>query len=66
MAIDLIQVIEQIGREKGIDREVLIEAVGAAILSASRKSLGPALDLQIAFDDKTAKFRQYKVQQIVE
>jgi N utilization substance protein A len=66
MAIDLIQVIEQIGREKGIERDVLIEAVGAAILSASRKSLGPALDLQIAFDDKTAKFRLYKVRQIVE
>jgi len=66
MAIDLIQVIEQIGREKGIDREVLIEAVGAAILSASRKSLGPTLDLQIALDDKTAKFRLYKVQKIVE
>lgn len=66
MAIDLIQVIEQIGREKGIGRDVLIEAVGAAILSASRKSLGPALDLQIAFDDKTAKFRVYKVRKIVE
>ena len=37
--MNLIQVIEQIGREKGIGREVLIDAVGAAILSASRKTL---------------------------
>ena len=40
--MDLMQVIDQIGREKGIEKGILIEAVGAAILSASRKSLPAA------------------------
>jgi len=39
MRQELIQAIEQMGREKGIDRSVLIEAVGAALLSASRKTI---------------------------
>ena len=33
---DLIYVIEQIGREKGIGKEVLFEAVESALLSASK------------------------------
>ena len=66
MNVDLLQVIEQIGREKGIDREVLIDAVGAAILSASRKTLGPALDLRVAFDDRSRTFKVYTVRKVVE
>jgi len=66
MGPDLIHVIEQIGREKGIEREVLIEAVGAAIISASRKALGSSLDLQIDFDDRLGRFQLYSVKKVVE
>ncbi|MGH7408831.1 MAG: transcription termination factor NusA [Candidatus Methylomirabilales bacterium] len=65
MTADLQQVIEQIGREKGIERNVLIDTVGAAILSAARKTLG-AYDLRIEFDDSTGTFRLGKVQKVVE
>ncbi|MFQ5801667.1 MAG: transcription termination factor NusA [Candidatus Methylomirabilales bacterium] len=64
--MDLIQVIEQVGREKGIGREVLIDAVGAAILSASRKSLGTLSELQVDFDQASGRFILYTVQKIVE
>lgn len=60
------QVIEQIGREKGIDQAVLIDAVGAAILSASRKTLGPALDLRVEFDQRSGGFKLYAVRKVVE
>ncbi|MGH7380460.1 MAG: transcription termination factor NusA [Candidatus Methylomirabilales bacterium] len=65
MTADLQQVIEQIGREKGIERDVLIDTVGAALLSAARKTLG-AYDLRIEFDRGTGAFRLYKVQKVVE
>lgn len=67
--MDLMQVIDQIGREKGIERGILIEAVGAAILSASRKSLPAvqaALDLRVDFDGKTGQFMLYAVKKVVE
>ena len=64
--MDLIHVIEQIGREKGIEREVLIDAVGAAILSASRKTLGTVSDLRIDFDQASGRFVLYMVQNVVE
>ncbi|MEE8325657.1 MAG: NusA N-terminal domain-containing protein, partial [candidate division NC10 bacterium] len=64
--MDLIQVIEQIGREKGIEREVLIDAVGAAILSASRKTLGTLSEYRVDFDQASGRFILYKVKKIVE
>ncbi|MFQ5960476.1 MAG: transcription termination factor NusA [Candidatus Methylomirabilales bacterium] len=66
MVVDLIQVIEQIGREKGIEREVLIDAVGAAILSASRKSLGTLSELRVDFDQPSRRFVLYAVKMVVE
>ncbi len=62
----MLQVIEQVGREKGIDREILIDAVGAAILSASRKTLGPALDLRVEFDQHSGGFKLFSVRKVVE
>ncbi len=67
--MDLMQVIDQIGREKGIEKTILIEAVGAAILSASRKSLPmaqAALDLRVDFDSKSGQFMLYAVRKVVE
>ena len=67
--MDLTQVIDQIGREKGIEKSILIEAVGAAILAASRKSLPSAqaaLDLRVDFDGKSGQFMLYGVRKVVE
>ena len=67
--MDLMQVIDQIGREKGIEKGILIDAVGAAILSASRKSLPAAqaaLDLRVDFDGKSGQFMLYAVRKVVE
>ncbi len=67
MSADLIHVIEQIGREKGIERNVLIETVGAALLSASRKTLGGSpQDLRVEFDEGANTFRLYAVRKVVE
>ncbi len=67
--MDLMQVIDQVGREKGIDKAILIDAVGAAILSASRKSLPAAqaaMDLRVDFDGKSGQFTLYAVKKVAE
>jgi len=63
---ELIIVIEQLGREKGIDKEVLFEALETALLSASRKSLGPGDNVRIHIDRKTGDFRIYQRKQVVD
>jgi N utilization substance protein A len=62
---ELIMVIEQLGREKGIDKEVLFEALESALLSASRKSLGPADNIRMHIDRKTGQLRAYARRKVV-
>src|SRR5437016_11474305 len=63
---ELISVIEQIGREKGIDKEVLFEALESALLSSSRKSLGPADNVRMHIDRKSGDLRVYCRKKVVE
>jgi transcription termination/antitermination protein NusA len=54
---ELIAVLEYLQREKGIDKETLLQAVESALLQASKKSVGPARDLRIEIDRKTGAIR---------
>ncbi|HNQ02740.1 MAG TPA: NusA N-terminal domain-containing protein, partial [Syntrophales bacterium] len=42
---ELKRLIEQMGKDKGIEKEVIIEALESAILTAARKKLGPKVEL---------------------
>ncbi len=44
-------------RDKGIKREVLLEAMNTALLTAARKAVGPARDLRVEFDEKSGSFK---------
>ena len=50
MTNELLAVFEYFEKEKGIDRATMIDALQNALLSASRKSIGPARDLRIDID----------------
>ena len=54
---ELIAILDYLQREKGIDKEILLEAVEQALLQASKKSAGPARDLRIEIDRKTGAIR---------
>src|SRR5207249_4663579 len=62
---ELISVIEQIGREKGIHKEILFEALESALLSASRKSLGAAENFRMHIDRKSGDLRVYGRKRVV-
>ena len=54
---ELLYVIEQIGRENGIEREVLFEALESALLSASKKTMGAADNVTMHLDRQTGEIR---------
>ena len=57
---DLIFVIEQMGREKGIDKEVLFEALESALLSASQEDAwAPGDNIRMHIDRKTGELRVF-------
>jgi len=62
---ELITVIEQIGREKGIEKEILFEALESALLSASKKTLGAADNVRMHLDRQTGVLRVYGRKRVV-
>jgi N utilization substance protein A len=62
---ELIIVIEQLAREKGIDSEILFEAVESALLSGSKKTHAAADNSRIEIDRKTGAVRAYTRKKVV-
>jgi transcription termination/antitermination protein NusA len=50
---EILRIIEQISREKGIEKEVLLAGVEAAVLSAAKRRYGPTDSLQARFNPQT-------------
>lgn len=63
--LDLGSVLEQVGREKNIDKEVLISALEEAMLSAARKKLGIEADLQARYNDEIGEVEVYEFFRII-
>ena len=57
MNAEFIAMLDYLERERGIKREILIEAVSNALLSASKKSVGASRDLHIDINSKTGEIR---------
>jgi N utilization substance protein A len=63
---ELIAVIDQIGREKGIDKARVIGAVEAALQSAAKKRFGQGENIQVQIDPKTGEISVVSLKTIVE
>src|ERR1043166_9972085 len=57
MNAEFIAMLDYLERERGIKREILLEAVSNALLSASKKSVGAARDLRIDIDPRSGDIR---------
>jgi N utilization substance protein A len=53
-------------RDRGIKREVLLEAMNTALLAAARKAVGPARDLRVEIDPKSGEIKAYAKLTVVE
>lgn len=66
MFFDLKAVLSQIGRDKGISTEILIEAIESAVLSAARKHYGHSLNLETQYDPDTGIVEVIQFKTVVE
>lgn len=66
MTKELFYAIEQISREKGIPKEVLVSALESALLSAARKKYGGRENVHLKIDEKTYSIDLYETKRIVE
>ena len=61
---EILMVVDAVSNEKGVDKEVIFEALEAALASATRKKHGEEWDARVAIDRKSGDyetFRRWKV-----
>jgi len=63
---DLDQVINQVGRDKGIDKEILITALESAVLSAAKKHYGHNKNLEASFNDELSEIEVLEFRTVVD
>jgi N utilization substance protein A len=61
MQPELSRVIEQVSKEKGIDRTIVVTAIEAAMLSAARKMVAPTTQLEAKFNPEIGEVELFKI-----
>ena len=57
---EMLMLVEAISREKGVEREVVFEAVEAALASATKKLHGGEVDIRVALDRDTGDYETFR------
>ena len=63
---DLNPVIDQVSKDKNIERYLVVEALEQAILAIARKNLGQGYDLEAHFTEETGEIEVFMFKQVVE
>lgn len=66
MQPELSRVIEQVSKEKGIDRTIVVNAIEAAMLSAARKMVAPTTHLEAKFNPEIGEVELFKILTVAE
>lgn len=66
MFSDLARVIDQVGKDKGIDRAVVIEAVTQGMLVAARKKYGTYREIEASYNEASGEIELFEFKEVVE
>jgi len=53
---ELIEALVQVSKEKGIDKEIIFEAIEASLVSACKKHFGPTANVRVVVDRETGEY----------
>ncbi|MDP6393843.1 MAG: transcription termination factor NusA [Desulfobacterales bacterium] len=63
---DVKRVIEEVSRNKGIDREILIQALEEALRSAARKKFGSNIDIEVQYSEESGEIEVFQFKDVME
>ena len=63
---DIKRVVEQVSRDKGISREVLINALEEALKSAARKKFGNKMDIEVQYNEDLGEIEVFQFKDVAE
>lgn len=66
MSAELIHALEQLEKERGIHKDILIEAIEQALISAYKKNFGTNQNVEVNIERSTGEIRVYALKTIVD
>ncbi len=66
MISDLKRIIDQISRDRGFEKNLLIEAIEEAVASAARKKLGSRRDIEVRYNEEYGEVEVFQFRSVVE
>ena len=66
MQLDLNRVIEQVSKEKGIDRQIIVKALEEAMLSAAKKTFGHDKNIEAQFNTELGEVELFEIKTVVD
>ncbi|MCX5841670.1 MAG: transcription termination factor NusA [Deltaproteobacteria bacterium] len=63
---ELKRLIEQMGKDRGIDKSIIIEALEAAMLNAARKKLGMRVDIEAHYNEEAGEIEVFQFKTVEE
>jgi N utilization substance protein A len=57
---EILMVVDAVSNEKGVEKEIIFEALEAALESATRKRHGEGIDVRVAIDRKTGDYETFR------
>ena len=66
MSVDLNRVIEQVSKEKGIDKSIVINAVEEMMHSAARRTFGPERNIESRYNTEIGEVELFEIKTVVE
>ena len=63
---ELSRVIDQVGKDRGINRDVIISALEQAMLMAAKKKLGPTAELEAHWNEESGEVEIYQFKKVME
>lgn len=66
MSKEMLNALNALEQEKGISKEIVIEALEAALVSAYKRHYGQAQNVEIEFDNKKGNIHVYAVKEVTE
>lgn len=66
MASELSRIIEQVGKDRGINKKILIEALETAMLTVSKKKFGPNREIEARYNEELGEVELFEFRTVVE
>ena len=62
---EILMVVEAVSNEKGVEEEIIFQAIEAALASATRRKHGEDIDVRVAIDRETGEYDTFRTWAVV-